>query len=171
MRIIKSNKGFMDIKNNFTVFFTGLILLGVFVYLGYGLVSERTNESGSIAGGSAETIVADNQKLRVKRVSDKSISDVKIIASSTQDGNAVVEMDGRTTVFRVGNEVVISGNSYLVLQIASHQLALRSIDGHNQNDVFLIKKDLGSGVSTMLRVSSDVAIESPVSGIPSINSN
>jgi len=171
MRIIKNNKGFMGIKNNFTLLFSGLILLGVVVYLGYRLVSETANESRNITGGPPETIVADDAKLLVEKVSDKSISDVKIIASSTQDGNAVVEIDGRTTVFRVGNTVTISGNSYLVLQIASHQIALRSIDGNNQNDILLIKKDLSSGVSTMLRVSSDVAIESPVSGIPSINPN
>ncbi|MBL4674282.1 MAG: hypothetical protein JKX81_18625 [Arenicella sp.] len=161
----------MGIKHNFTLFFTGLVLVGVVVYYGYNLLSERTNESGNITGGSAETLVADDQKLRLKGLSDKSISEVKIIASSTRDGNAVVEIDGRTTIFSVGNKVTISGNSYLVLQVASHQLALRSIDGHNQNDIFLIKKDLSSGVSTMLRVSSDVALEFPVSGIPSINSN
>lgn len=171
MRIIKNNKGIMGIKNNFTLFLTGLIFLGVVVYVGSRLVSETANESRNITGGPPETIVADDPKLIVKRVAGESISDVKIIASSTQDGNAVVEIDGHTTVFRVGDKVAISGNSYLVVQIASHQIALRSIDGNNQNDIFLIKKDLASGISTMLRVSSDVAIDSPVSGIPSINSN
>jgi hypothetical protein len=171
MRIIKNNKGFMGIKNNFTLVFTGLILLGVVVYLGYRPVSENANESRNITAGSTEASVADNQKLQVKRVSDKSISDVKIIAASTQDGNAVVEIDGHTTVFSVGTKVTISGNSFLVLQIASQQIALRSIDGNNQNDILLIKKDFASGVSTMLRVSSDVAIEFPVSGTPSLNSH
>jgi hypothetical protein len=161
----------MGIKNNFTLLFTGLILLGVVVYFGYRLVGEKADESRNLAAGSAETIVADDQKLLLTRVSDKSISDVKIIASSTQDGNAVVEIDGRTTVLSVGNTVTIGGNSYLVLQIASHQLALRSIDGHNRSDILLIKKDLASGASTMLRVSSVVAIDSPVSGIPSVNSD
>ncbi len=161
----------MGIKNNFTVFFTGLILLGVVIYLGFKLVNEEASESSNTTGESAEILLADDQKLLLKKVSDKSIADVKIIASSAQDGNAVVEIDGRTTVLSVGNTVMIGGNSYLVLQIASHQLALRSNDGNNPNDIFLIKKDLASGISTMLRVSSDVAIEFPVSGTPSINSN
>jgi hypothetical protein len=161
----------MYIRNNLIFIFTVLILISIIAYSGYRQSRDRASESRNLNNGSTLILEVDDQKLLIKGSSDKIVSDVKIIAVSAQDGNAVVEIDRRTTVFSVGDKVAIGGNNYLVLQIASHQLALRSIDGHNQNDIFLIKKDLSSGESTMLRVSSDVAVEFPVSGTPNINSN
>lgn len=161
----------MDIKNNRTILLLGSVVVSAVVVFVFLVNKDSDNDRSNHSSGAYRTTKLEGQKPVLKVEPEKNTSEVKLIASSAQDGNAVIEIGGQTKVVSVGKEITIGQINYKVIQVAGLQLALRATSGSRQNDILLIKKDRSSGVSSMLRVSSDVAIETPSSNSPSPAAN
>ncbi len=125
--------------------------------------ANSSSENMDKAAASAEQ---RNSPLTMEAVHKPSIP-ISLIASSVQDGNAVIRQQGKAKVISVGDELVVGALTMKVVQVSDQQLILRPA---NSNDIYLIEMSVNGAQSIIQKVSSDISLSNAmIDGAPNPN--